>query len=143
MPYVSFLEFGQHELVAERLRPLIETHIAHCYEKLCRDYVGYSTDAFGCVRVGRQWGKNYEIDVAGVNLRNELVVVGECKWSRRKVGMSVLKNLKKKITDNNLPVAPDCRYLLFSKSGFSAELLKIAQNNSRLLLIDALFSKNV
>ena len=142
-PYESFLEFGQHELVAERLRPLIENHIAHCYEKLCRDYVGYSTDAHGCVRVGRQWGKNYEIDVAGVNLRNEMVVVGECKWSRRKVGMSVLKNLKKKITDNNLPVAPDCRYLLFSKFGFSAELLKIAQNNSRLLLIDALFSKNV
>ena len=130
-------------MVAERLRPLIEAHIAHCYEKLCRDYVGYRSDAYGCVRVGRQWGKNYEIDVAGVNLRNELVVVGECKWSRRKVGMSVLKKLKKKITDNNLPVSPNCRYLLFSKSGFSAELLKIAQNNSRLLPIDALFSKNV
>lgn len=139
-PYESFLEFGQYELVAKRLRPMIENHIAHCYEKMCRDYVGYSTDAFGCIRVGRQWGKNYEIDVAGVNSENELLVVGECKWSRRRVGMSVLKNLKQKIIINNLPISSSCRYLLFSKSGFSAEIQKEAENNSQLLLINSLFA---
>lgn len=66
-PYDSFLEFGQADLIMERLNPLIRNHIAFCYEQLCRDFVRSTYATFGCLKVGRQWSGNYEIDVAGVD----------------------------------------------------------------------------
>ncbi|BBO72803.1 ATPase [Desulfosarcina widdelii] len=138
-PYASFLEFGQIRVVEERLRPLIDSHIAHCYEKLCREFVSFRAVEMDCLRVGRQWGRNYEIDVAGVNGKNELTVVGECKWSRRKVGLSVLRNLKRKITANKLPVSAGCRYLLFGKSGFTEELQDMARRDHRIRLVESIF----
>jgi len=139
-PYESFLEFGRHDLVVQRLKPMIENHVAYCYERLCRHFVTNHADQFECTRVGRQWGKNYEIDVAGVNLDDELNVVGECKWSSHPVGISILDKLKRKITDNKLPVSPRCRYMLFSKSGFSKELRQQAEQNDHLLLVDSIFA---
>jgi AAA+ ATPase superfamily predicted ATPase len=138
-PYESFLEFGQFSVIEARLRPLIDSHISHCYEKLCRDFVSMRAGELKCLRVGRQWGKNYEIDVAGVNGKNELTVVGECKWSRRKVGLSVLRDLKQKVTVNKLPLSGDCRYLLFGKSGFTKELQEMVRRDHRLELVDSIF----
>lgn len=139
-PYESFLEFDQLELIEERLAPLLVNHISHCYEKLCRDYVKSAQNVFTCQRVGRQWGKNYEIDVAGVGKKNKLVLVGECKWSKHKVGLSILKSLQDKVTNNKLPVSKDCRYLLFSKSGFSQDLKEKAKSNPQIILIDSIFN---
>ena len=62
-PYESFLEFGQVDMIRERLEPQIQTHIFWCFEQLCRDYVRQHSMQFNC---GRQWAKNYEIDVPGV-----------------------------------------------------------------------------
>ncbi len=142
-PYESFLEFDQVELVEQRLEPLIQRHIAHCYEKLCRDYVMSAAGAFGCHRLGRQWGKNYEIDVAGVDSHNELVVIGECKWSSRHVGISVFHSLRERVVAAKLPVASSCKYLLFSKSGFSPDLEQVGATDKNLILINSLFSSVV
>jgi len=139
-PYESFLEFDQIVLIEKRLEPLIQQHIAHCYEKICRNFVMLTPGAFGCHRVGRQWGKNYEIDVAGVNRKNRLTLIGECTWSRNQVGLSVLRSLQKKVTDNKLPASPTCKYILFSKSGFSTELQQHVETNENIILIRSLFS---
>ena len=139
-PYESFLEFGQIDLVEDRLKPMIDNHIAHCYERLCRDYIKFRADAFDCLRVGRQWGRNYEIDVVGVGQKDEVVVAGECKWSRHPVGLSLLHSLKEKLAANNLPVSSSCRYVLFGRSGFSAELEEEAERNNKLILIKSLFT---
>lgn len=139
-PYESFLEFGDQDQIQERLNPLIENHISHCFEEMCRRYVQNRSHTFDCVKVGRQWGKNYEIDVAGINSDNELIVVGECKWSHRRVGISILKDLQKKISANNLPVSSFCRYLLFSRSGFSEDLLAEAKRNPHIFLVNSIFT---
>ncbi|MEA3548964.1 MAG: ATP-binding protein [Thermodesulfobacteriota bacterium] len=138
-PYDSFLEFGQAALIMERLNPLIQNHIAFCYEQLCRDFVKNNFAVFGCLKVGRQWARNYEIDVAGVNTDFRLNIVGECKWSHKKVGLSVFRKLQNKIKDNKLPLAPDCQFLLFSKAGFTKDLGRAAERDKNLLLISSLF----
>ena len=138
-PYDSFLEFGQAELIMERLNPLIRNHIAFCYEQLCRDFVRSTYATFGCLKVGRQWSGNYEIDVAGVDANFRLNVAGECKWSHKKVGLSVCKELQGKVKDNKLPLASNCRYLLFSRAGFTEELERAAENDADLFLISSLF----
>ena len=140
-PYDSFLEFGQSEIIMERLNPLIQNHISFCYEQLCRNYVKNNTSTFNCLRVGRQWAGNYELDIAGVNADLKLNVVGECKWSHKKVGLSVYRALQDKIATNKLPLSSNCHYLLFSNSGFTQDLKAIAQKESRLILISSLFKK--
>ncbi len=139
-PYESFLEFGQMETIVERLQPKIQTHIAHCFEQLCRNYVQQQSEVLNCLKVGRQWAGNYEIDVAGINADFKLNVVGECKWSRKKVGMSVYRGLLDKIAANNLPVAPYCKYMLFSRAGFTEELEQQELRNDNLFLVRSLFN---
>ena len=139
-PYDSFLEFGQSDIIMERLNPLIQKHIAFCYEQLCRDFVKNNPSTFNCLRVGRQWAANYEIDVAGVNADLQLNVVGEAKWSHKKIGLSVYRELQSKIAANKLPLAANCQYLLFSKSGFTQDLKAMAKKESHLLLISSLFN---
>jgi AAA+ ATPase superfamily predicted ATPase len=138
-PYDSFLEFGQTEIIMERLNPLIQKHISFCYEQLCRDFVKSNSSTFNCLRVGRQWAGKYELDIAGINTELQLNVVGECKWSHKKIGLSVYKDLQSKIKSNKLPLAPDCRYLLFSKSGFTQDLEDMAKKESHIHLINSLF----
>ena len=84
---------------------------------------------------------SFEIDIAGVNADLKLNVVGECKWSDKKVGLSVYKELQSKIKSNKLPIAPNCRYLLFSKSGFSADLENEAKKREQPLFDQQPISK--
>lgn len=139
-PYESFLEFGQADTIRERLQPQIQNHIAYCYEQLCRQYVQRQAHSFDCLKVGRQWSANYEIDVAGVNGEHKLNVVGECKWSHKKVGLSVYNSLCDTIEANKLPVTTQCKYLFFSRSGFTEELEHKASQNDNLILVGSIFN---
>ncbi len=51
--YESFLEFGQSDEIMERLQPQIQTHIAHCFEQLCRNYVQQHASSLYCLKIGR------------------------------------------------------------------------------------------
>jgi hypothetical protein len=80
------------------------------------------------------------VDVAGVDNDGALTVVGECKWSKYKVGLSVLRDLEQVIAEQKLPVATECQYVLFSKSGFTAELCERSASQDNLQLIDDIFA---
>jgi len=63
-------------------------------------------------------------------------LVGECKYSNKKVGIDILKQLenKSKKIELDLPIK---YYLLFSKSGFTKELLEIVKTREDIILIDS------
>ncbi len=138
-PYESFLEFDEQEIIMNKLQPLIKKHIAYCFEDLSRQYARHNYLGRECVRIGRQWGKDYEIDIAGVNTDNKLSLVGECKWSNQKVGLSILKSLEECISQQNLPMAADYRVLLFSKSGFTDELTALSKKQKNVVLLTSPF----
>ena len=133
-PYESFLEFEQPDLVMKKINNLITNHISGCFEDICRDFVKENMLEFNCVKVGRQWSKNYEIDIMGVNEKNEITIVGECKWSAKKIGLPLLEELKNKIINNKLPVSKNCKYIFFSKSGFTDALIEKAKNSKAIIL---------
>ena len=84
-------------------------------------------------RYGRWWDKNSEIDIVGIGESD--IIFGECKWSNKKVGINILEELIKK--SENVEVKGKNRsYILFSKSGFTEELLKSAEDGKDLYLID-------
>ena len=89
--------------------------------------------------IGKWWGNIYlngnwcesEIDVVGMNGNN--LVLGECKYRNKKIGIKELDNLKYKasfITKEGQQVI----YLLAGASGFTDELIKLKSKD--ILLIE-------
>ncbi len=62
-----------------------------------------------CLKVGRQWAANYEIDVVGVDTHVRLNAIGECKWRNKEIGMPVYRELRDKGIKHDLPVTPQCK----------------------------------
>ena len=89
---------------------------------------------FPLVKVGRWWDKDTEIDIVALGEDNK-IVFGECKYSKKQVGLNILNELKeksKKVIWNN-----DKReeyYILFSKSGFSQDLIELAKKKNNIIL---------
>ena len=134
-PYMSFFEFGETEPAYFRIEPIISKLMAECYEEVCRQWIRERALDFNATSVGRQWSSAYEIDVAAVNTKFELTVVGECKWSENKVGISTFHELEAKTASQCLPLAEDCRYILFSKSGFTSDLEELAAEKKTIVLV--------
>ena len=138
-PFLSFLEFEEPEKIIERVLSLSQQHISVCFEELSREYLRMHMLDYDCIKVGRQWDRNYEIDVVGLNESNELSVVGECKWSNSKVGISIYEELVAKVTDNKFNLTKECKFIFFSKSGFTEELCKLAKTKENIVLVNDIF----
>jgi AAA+ ATPase superfamily predicted ATPase len=137
-PYMSFFEFAEMEPAYSRIEPLIGKLVAECYEEVCRQWIRERALEFHASSVGRQWSSAYEIDVAAINAKFELTVVGECKWSENKMGVSIFQELEEKVISHNLPLAEDCRFVLFSKSGFTSDLEQLAAEGKSIVLTSGL-----
>jgi hypothetical protein len=80
---------------------------------------------------GSYWDREVEIDLLSETARGELWI-GECKWTNHKLNKKELHKLEEKWT--KLSLSPD-KILLFSKRGFSNELLTLKER--RLYLYSA------
>jgi len=105
--------------------------VAKVYEDLSVEYV---LKNYPLLKAGRWWSKDEEIDVVGVG--EKFILVGECKYSNKKVGVDILKALerKSKKIEVNLPIK---YYFLFSKSGFTKDLLMVKRDRDDIVLIDS------
>jgi hypothetical protein len=83
--------------------------------------------------VGSWWNRQEEIDVVAVG--EDDILVGECKWTARKVGTNILDDLKRK-TDILLQQRNFQRvhYALFSRSDFTPDLCSLARDEGVLLI---------
>lgn len=118
-----FLEnFNKHY---ERLRSLI-------YEQLCDDLLIEYLDQKGATVLssGSFWNLHSEFDILIIT-SNQQLILGECKYKDRKVCKNELRKLIAKAEQSGLKVDT---YALFSKSGFSNELLQ--HQDEKLLLFD-------
>jgi len=118
----KFLEnFTQHY---ERLRSLV-------YEQLCNDLLlAYYKEKEEILSSGSYWNVYSEFDILCVT-KSKKIILGECKYKDRTVCKNELTKLKQKAAESGLKVEV---YVLFSKSGFSKELLSM--QDEKLLLFD-------
>jgi hypothetical protein len=118
----AFLEnFEKHY---ERLRSLV-------YEQLCDALLRqHYVDKGLIVSSGSYWNIHSEFDILAVT-KGKKLILGECKYKDRKVCKNELTKLKTKALESGIKVDV---YALFSKSGFSNELLSGKDEN--LLLFD-------
>jgi AAA+ ATPase superfamily predicted ATPase len=125
-PYKSQLEIGNIEFVRKKLEITFSEFVSKTYEDLAIEFV---LNNFEVLKCGRWWNSNEEIDVVGIS--EEFTIFGECKWQNRKVTMKVLNDLVEK---SKLIEAKNKKYILFSKSGFSEELIEYAKNREIFLV---------
>ncbi len=91
------------------------------------------------IDIGKWWGNIYlngnwcesEIDVVGINGNN--LVLGECKYRNKKIGIKELDNLKYKASFI-VKEGQQVIYLLASACGFTDELIKLKSKD--ILLIE-------
>jgi hypothetical protein len=118
----KFLEnFEQHY---ERLRSLV-------YEQLCDNLLlKYYENKEHIISSGSYWNIYSEFDILAVT-KSKKIILGECKYKDRTVCKNELTKLKQKAAESGIKVDV---YALFSKSGFSKELLGL--QDEKLLLFD-------
>jgi len=119
LPYKSQLEMGNTDYVLNKIKENFNGFVSPVYENLA---IAYLMNNYTLLKCGRWWDKNREIDAVGIG--EDFLIVSECKYSNKRVGMDILKSLQEnaKKIDNSLPVK---HYILFSKSGFTDELKKL------------------
>ncbi|MGH1600209.1 ATP-binding protein [Campylobacter majalis] len=119
LPYKSQLELGNTNYVRKKIAENFNIFISPVYEQLCIEYLLKNYELLKC---GRHWDKDLEIDAVGIS--KDYIILAECKYSNKKVGIDILEQLKQKASRLNSNLAVK-HYILFSKSGFTDELKKI------------------
>lgn len=119
-PYMRLLESGNSEVFLSNFKQHYERLRSLVYEQLCNDLLcHYYEGSMPLVESGSYWDIYSEFDILAVNHRQELIL-GECKYTERHVCKSELTKLKAKALHSGIKVDT---YALFSKNGFSNELL--------------------
>ncbi|HHD73253.1 MAG TPA: DUF234 domain-containing protein [Epsilonproteobacteria bacterium] len=130
LPYKSQLEMGNTAYALNKIKESFSEFVSKTYEDLAIDFVQRNFDVLKC---GRWWSRNEEIDVVGI--AEDALIVGECKWSNKKVGIDILDALmeKSELIDTKLSAR---YYILFSKSGFTDTLIGRAREDEEVVLVE-------
>jgi AAA+ ATPase superfamily predicted ATPase len=130
-PNLSALSRGfGRDVWQRRIVPNLPTYMGLAFEEVCREHVrSYAQERLGvpASEVGSIWGKDFEIDVAGV-LLDGAVFFGECKWENAFVGESIRDSVLKSAARTSYGADAGVRHtLLFAKKGFAEGLRRLAQ----------------
>ncbi|MGC8680087.1 MAG: ATP-binding protein [Candidatus Micrarchaeia archaeon] len=142
----SFYEANDMNRLREQIYSRLSIFIGRAFEEFVQKFIQYkSKELFSIDRIGRWWGRDpskpkgmneEEIDVVALNEKSKKILFAECKWRNEKVGIEIYNELKRKarlVQWYNKERRE--YYAIFSKSGFTEALKKIA-NEEHLLLFD-------
>jgi len=141
LPNRSLLEEDCPELVLERkIIPYFATFAGPVFEDACTEILRRA-NALGRLpamfdRIGRWWDAGEEVDVVAVG--PDALALGECKWKRNeKTTAADLADLKRKAALVRRSAQGNWTteyYFLFSRAGFSRELVNQAKSDRTLML---------
>jgi len=142
LPFKSELEMGDLGKVLKYFHENFESTITMVYQDLCREILRIKLKkVFKFNQIGRWWDvigkKQFEIDLVAIDEENNQILFGEAKWSNKKVGINILEGLKEKsrfLSWNN--AGRKEKFILFSKSGFTDELIRHAGIEEDLILVE-------
>ena len=133
-PYQSYLEIENLSYPLEKVKNEFNLWVSKIYEDLSRETLLNNFEIpFPIKKLGRWWNNNEEIDIVG--LGDNEIIFGECKWSNKKVGLSVLLSLKEKSKSVKWNNSNRKEYfILFSKEGFSDDLIDLSKKDKTIIL---------
>jgi hypothetical protein len=144
-PHFSTLEVGHTAPIARRVADELSQFVGPVFEDLCREWVMEQAALrrlpFLPERIGAWWNNEEEIDLVAVG--EEVLLVGECKWTSRPVGTNILDDLKRKAyllmgserkVGATSAAGAQPQYALFARSGFTPGLEAVARDEGILLI---------
>lgn len=139
-PNMSAINMGASDIVYNYIEENMPKYMGYIFEKICIDYMWQLLLNNRCRvsfnNIGRWWGTDnirktqMEIDIMAIDNDNN-AVSGECKWTNKLVDVNILDDLIYK--SHNFKYKSF--YYIFSKSGFTDELIKKAANMDNVELI--------
>ena len=140
-PNLSSIIRGIGETIYETLvRPQLSDFMGSVFEEICQQYLYlpevYTTLPFPIGNSGRWWGNNpakkrqEEIDIMAVQESRALFC--ECKWRNSPVTLDVIELLKER---GELFQYTDKYYIIFSKSGFTDQVVDYAEKHKNTMLV--------
>ncbi|MBW2038705.1 MAG: ATP-binding protein [Deltaproteobacteria bacterium] len=135
-PNMSYLEEGDIDYVwEEKIKFGFDSFVGFIFEDICiQKLKRLNRDnklPFKAKNIGRWWNGKDEVDIVALDGEGSFMFC-ECKWTAKKIGVSVLDELKRK-ADKFSGVTR--RYLgFFSKSGFSNELEDLSRKRDDIFL---------
>lgn len=138
-PFQALIQLGRGATLWQGdIAPALDAFVARTtWEEVCAQYLWRLVAAdrlpIRMAQLGRWWDNADEVDLVGL-WRDRAVLVGECKWTNAPVGEGVLADLQRKAS--KLPLADAPRWLLASRTGFTAGLRRAAAARDDLLLVE-------
>lgn len=135
LPNRRNIEEGTIDYVMKKIKKDFPTIVADNYETVCQEIAKSHEDRlFPFDRIGRWWDKNEEIDLVAVNDEEKKILFGEAKWRNKLVGVNIYEDLRRKARSVDWNRDERSEYFcLFSKSGFTDNLLKLARKEKIVL----------
>ena len=137
-PNRSYLEENEIDYVWDKkIKPYMNDFAGFAFEDICRQKLVSLNKKnmlpFKFEKIGRWWDGKEEIDLVAMGENGEYLFC-ECKWSVKHVGISLFEKLLKK--SNRINAAGKKYFSFFSRSGFSPDLVKLAEKSDNLFLFD-------
>lgn len=130
-PNEKSIKNGDFKETLKQIDLHLEKHLSLSFEFLSEELIEHILPENSIISRGSYWTKNSEIDLL-VQTNDGLVIVGESKYKSRKICKNILNSLKKKVEFANLKPT---HFALFSKSGFSKEVLNLKDENLMLFTL--------
>jgi len=134
-PFKGELEIGNTLSALAQWEKSFAQIVAWNYELAAREIMRkHQLKLFAFSRVGRWWEGNEEIDLVAVNENTREILFGEVKWSNKQVGTNIYEDLKRKASKVTWgKKGRKEHFVLFSKSGFTSDMRKLARKEGVLL----------
>lgn len=124
----------------DAIRGEVSSFLGHRFERFCADYI---RENYITLDIGKWWGRidgeDTDVDVVAKvtedDIRYDLYC--ECKFRGRPATFAAYEELRGKVSFINRDRGPpNCRYVIFSASGFSESLLEAGDTDPELILVD-------
>ena len=138
-PDRSSLEESVTEKTMCKIKSDFSGFMGLAFEAVCKEFVmelnASNKLPFNFDRIGSWWNRaGEEIDIVALNEKTKQILLAECKWSNRTVGMATAKRLMQRagMIEWNM-VGRKEYFALFSRSGFENKVKEFARNKGWLL----------
>lgn len=136
VPHRQSIEEQDFQSVLEDFEKRQNSYTSLVYEELSEVLLNYHLRDAQIISSGSYWDANLEIDLLTIT-DNGNIYVGECKWTNHKVNKKELNKVKEKC--ERLEITPT-QIVLFSKRGFSKELLSMQSKDLALYSDEEFFA---
>lgn len=134
----SRIELGRVDKLYQDIIKDSPNYMGRIFEDICKEYLQHlvRTEKLDLSAIGSWWGndpilkKQVEIDIVAAS--DTSLLFAECKWRNEALGHKIYHQLVEKSNS----FQQEKNYYLFSKSGFTQELIAYSQVSKNLKLID-------